>query len=121
MVAGFRLYETSQMDDIGENDPKRSRSQLLGVLGFRNYNLHEEFASANQPLTSWGAIAASVEGPQGKEDSAGRKRPRGVGRTVRKDEERCRGETQGTPATIIGYCTPLTLVSCQGHRQPMQT
>ena len=50
MIAGFGLHGAPHMGDVGQNDPKRTSCQLLGVLGFSHLDLHVDFASSNKPL-----------------------------------------------------------------------
>lgn len=54
-IAGSRLHEASDMGDIDENDIKHGSSQLLGVLDLRQFGLHVNIASSNQPLSQGGA------------------------------------------------------------------
>lgn len=52
MIAGSRLHQTHHVGESGGNDPKRGGSQLLGVAGFRHFDLHVDFACSNEPLFS---------------------------------------------------------------------
>lgn len=47
MKAGFRLHEATPIGGIAENNPKRGSFQLLDVLGFHHFDLHEVFVASN--------------------------------------------------------------------------
>lgn len=49
-TAYFGRHEAPQPGDIGENDPRRGSSHLLGMLGFRYLDTFEGFAASEQPL-----------------------------------------------------------------------
>lgn len=61
ITAGSRLHEASRTGDIiGQNDPTRGSSQMLGMPGFSRFGEPVDLVSSNHLLFWGGAIAASV-------------------------------------------------------------
>lgn len=54
-------HTAPHVSDFGENDPRDGRSQLLGVLGLSNHDLHVDFRFYLLKLSAGGGgIAASL-------------------------------------------------------------
>lgn len=49
MRDGFRPHEAPHVGDIAEMIPRVGVPQVLGVLGFPHFYLHDIFASSDQP------------------------------------------------------------------------
>lgn len=61
-LATFRQHEGAlHVRDIGVSDPKRRTFKLLGILGFRHFDMRVDFASSNQPLFLGRGIMTSVK------------------------------------------------------------
>lgn len=57
MIPRFRLHGAPHLNDIGENDPKDSKSRLLGVLGFVILVYMSVLTPQNQSLFSGGGLS----------------------------------------------------------------